>query len=464
MASLLLVLALLPVQDDAPSGTLTLNGGAKATRLASVRAEVKLVSSGAGEVQLSLTVGNQEPSWVPFRGVSFVDLVGADGEKTVTLRLRDKSGRESSPVTATLRLDTVPPVLKVEAPERVAGFELPLRIESADAVGMQYTENLASWSAWEAFTTPKTIALSKGAGAKQVFVRVRDEAGNESVPARLRVDTQDPTAPSAPDGIRSVSLGLRRHEESLELTIWVYGENLRELQAELDGKPVLDRMPFVPSWKILVAPMPGPRRLTVKAWDSAGREHHAEAVFVEGDVPALPPAEEVRNPWRVDFLAGVLPMGVAFDSRTSVGDREIKRTPMAVVRLQAAWAMGAHLYLQAGAEVAAGSEVLVYSGGLDFGVRMNLGNLWDTPLELRTEAGLYYSKLQVTQSQFGSFDPGPLVRVAATLAAQIGESLWAQVLLDVRYAWYRYDGSVAFGDKTAGELSGALMFGLSWRF
>src|SRR5690348_4405456 len=105
MSSLILLLALLPVQDDAPSGTLTLNGGAKATRLASVRAEVKLVSPGAGEVQMSLTVeGQPQAAWGPFRDVSFLDLPAGDGEKQVTLRLKDGKGKESAPVSAAIRL------------------------------------------------------------------------------------------------------------------------------------------------------------------------------------------------------------------------------------------------------------------------------------------------------------------------------------------------------------------------
>jgi hypothetical protein len=464
MTLLFLLWALLPVQDDAPSGTLTLNGGANATRLTSVRVECKLIAPAAGDVQMALSLGDQAPSWIPFREVSFLDLPGPDGEKRVTLRLRDRKGKESPPVSAAIRLDTVPPVVKVEAPDRVSGFELRLTLESADAVGLQYTENIASWSAWEAFSTPKTISLSKGAGAKQVFVRFRDEAGNETVPTRLQVEARDPSVPAAPDGIRSLSLALRRNVDTLELTVWVYGSGLREIQAELDQMEVLARIPFVPSWKANIAPAPGSHRLVVKAWDGAGREHRAEAVFVEDDVPALPPSEEVRSPWRVGVLAGVLPVGVAFDSRTSVGDREIKRTPMGAVRLQGAWDMGGHLYLQVGAEMAAGSDVLIYSGGLDFGVRMNLGRLGDTPIELRTEVGIYYSKLEVSISDFGDFNPGALVRVGATLAVQVSEDFWAEFLMDARFAWHPYDGDVRFGDKFAGGLSSAVMLGLSWRF
>jgi hypothetical protein len=463
MASLLLLLALLPVQDDMPSGTLTLNGGARATRLASVRAEVKLASPGAGEVRMSLTVGDQAPAWVPFREVSFIDLPGADGEKSVTLRLRDKNGKESSAVTAAIRLDTVPPVLKVEAPERVAGFELPLRLESADAVGMQYTENLGSWSAWEAFTTPKTIALSKGAGAKQVFVRVRDEAGNESVPARLRVEAQDPAAPAAPEGIRSLSLGLRRQEENLELTVWMYGENLRELQAELDGKPVLERMPFVPSWKILVAPAPGPRRLTVKAWDSAGREHQAESVFQEQDLTALPPPEEPTPTWRIDLMGGVLTQGVRFHARTTKGDRDIEEGVMPVVRLQGAVGLYRPLYLQVAGEWAGSQDIKVYSVGADAGVRLDIGRWGDIKFEARFEAGLYFSKLQAG-SGFESFRKTVMPRIGAGLGIQLDESLWTELQVDYRIAKYTYTEHIVSGYSAARISGAAVMLGISWRF
>lgn len=464
MASLVLLLALLPMQDGAPSGTLTLNGGATTTRLASVRAEVKIVSPGAGEVQMSLAAGDPPGPWVPFREVSFLDLPGADGEKSVTLRLRDKNGKESSPVTVTIRLDTVPPVLKVEAPERVAGFELPLRLESPDAVGMQYTENLGSWSVWEAFTTPKTIALSKGAGAKQVFVRVRDEAGNESVPARLRVEAQDPAAPPAPDGIRSVSLGLRRHEESLELTVWVYGENLREVQAELEGKQVLDRMPFVPSWKILVAPAPGPRRLTVKAWDGAGREHKAESVFQEQDLPALAPVEDPSPAWRLGLLLGFLPQGVRFDSRTQDGDRKIQTGVMPLVRLQLGAQIVGPLYLQGAGEWAGGKDATIFSAGADFGFRFDLGSWDDVKLEWRIEAGFYASRLLVGISGFENFHSTILYRVGTGLGLKLNDSFWAELLADFRLANYPFHQRILFGDETAAGWGAGVMVGLSWRF
>lgn len=464
MTPLLLVLTLLSVQDDAPSGTLTLNGGAKSTRLSSVRVEVKLVSSGAGEVQMSLTAADQPASWAPYREVSFLDLPGSDGEKKVTLRLRDKNGKESAPVSAAIRLDTVPPVVKVEAPERVPGSELRLTLESADAVGMQYTENIASWSAWESFSTPKTIALSKGAGAKQVFVRFRDEAGNETIPARLQVEAQDPNASAPPDGIRSVSLALRRNVENLELTVWVYGSGLQEIQAELDGAEVLARVPFVPSWKAQIAPGSGPRRLVVKAWDAAGREHKAEAVFQEQDVPALQPVEEPVPPWRVDLLAGVLPAGIFFHSRTVAGDRDIERRPMPIIRLQGAADIGAQFYVQLAVEVATGSDVRLYNAGADFGVRANLGSWGDVKFQFRGEVGLYFSQLDVASAGFGSFRSSFMARAGGAVDAQLHEKLWAELLIDFRYAEYPFKEDILQFNRRAAGWGGAAMLGLSWRF
>ena len=344
------------------------------------------------------------------------------------------------------------------------GYEERLILESPDAVALQYTENVASWSVWEPFSTPKTIALSKGAGAKQVFVRVKDEAGNESVPSRVLIDAQDPTAPATQPGLGSLSLGLRKGAENLELTVWVYGSGLKELQAELDGVEVLSRQPYAPSVTIPIQAGGGTRRPVVKAWDGAGREHRAEAVFLDQEVAALPPPEEVQPPWRLDVLAGVMPVGVGFHARTANGDRDIERGPIAIIRVQGAWDMGAHLYLQMALEAAPGSEVRVFSAGLDFGVRSNLGELWDAKIQLRTELGAYFSRLEVTTPGFGNFSPGPLVRVGAALGAEVGENLWAELLVDGRYAWYRYRTSVPFGDKTAGGWSGAVMLGLSWRF
>jgi hypothetical protein len=461
----LALLTALALQEPSPSGTLILQEGARTTRLTSVRVRVQLTSPGAGDVQMSVTVeGQPQAAWSPFQEVSFLDLPGGDGEKKVTLRLRDRKGAESTPVSAAIRLDTVPPVVKVEAPDHVSGSELRLTLESADAVGMQYTEDIASWSAWEAFSTPKTIALSKGAGAKQVFVRFRDEAGNETIPARLRVEAQDPNAPAAPDGIRSLSLAVRRNVDNLELSVWVYGSGLQEIQAELDKVEVLARIPFVPSWKAQLAPSPGPRRLVVKAWDGVGREHRAEAIFQEQDVPAAPPPEEVSPPWRVDLLAGVLPGGIEFHSSTVVGQRRIERRPMPIVRLQGATDIGAQLYVQLAVEVAAGSDVRVFSGGADFGIRMNLGRWDDVKFQLRAEAGIYYSQLEVASAGFGDFRGAILARVGAALGVEIVENLWTELLVDFRWAQYPFKEEILSSNAKASGWGGAAMLGLSWRF
>lgn len=468
MVQILLILGVLAPQEAAPpSGTMTLDGGSKATRIASVRVGVKLVHPGAGEVQMSLTVGDgAAAAWAPFREVTILDLPPGDGDKKVVLRLKDRRNSESAPVAATIRLDTTPPAAKLDAPTRVPGSDLRVAIESPDAVDLQFTENVAAWSAWEPFSTPKTIPLSSGAGPKQVFFRFRDDVGNESAPSRLVVEAQDPAAP-APVGIRNLSIGVRTGPDGgLELTAWVDAGGLSEMSAEVDKVEVLSRRPFASPWSAPIGAAEGPRRLLFKGWDAAGREHRAQATFRDKDAPIVPmePAEQPPLPWRLSLLGGVSARGVGFDSVVTTGRRQIKHGPMAIFRMQGAYEVVGPLNLQLAAEWAGGNDVRIISGGLDVGVRFDVGRWGGVDLELGTELGFYYSTLDVFKADFESFNGAPQFRFGGTLGARISDALWAETLLDVRFARYRFTGDHLARDRDAGGWTPALMVGLSWRF
>jgi hypothetical protein len=185
---------------------------------------------------------------------------------------------------------------------------------------------------------------------------------------------------------------------------------------------------------------------------------------LDQEVTALPPREEPQPSWRLDLFAGVLPTGVAFKSRTVLGDREIKRGPMPVVRLQGAAEIGAQLYLQLAGEFATSSDIRIYSFGADFGVRANLGSWGDAKFHFRGEAGLYYSQLDPVDSAFGDFKPAIMARVGAAVGAQVSENLWAELLIDFRFAEYSFKQEVLFHDKRTAGWGGAAMLGLSWRF
>lgn len=441
------------------------------TRVTTVKAEVKLLNPGAGGVQMALTVdGSAPPAWEPFREISILDLPGGDGEKKVTLRLRDQKGAESPPVSATVRLDTTPPLSRVQAPERVAGSDVRLTFDVPDAVALQHTENVNAWSSWELYSTPKTITLSKGSGQKVVFVRFRDEAGNESAPGRVVVEAQSPTPSETVEaGIRTVSLGvLRKPDSGLELVVWMDGTGLKEMSAELDGLRALDRGPVVYPWRTDILPSEGPRRLLVIAWDAGGREHRAEAVFLDRDVPGLPrpglDERGSRSPWRVALTGGVVPLGVRFHEVTVDGNRDIERGAMALVRAEGTRTVADPLFVQVAVELSEGGDARVFAAGGDLGVRFRAGSLLGVELELGVQAGAYYSDLSVSLSGFGKFDSAPLLRAGGVLGLRLTDSLWTEVMADYRYVRYRFEGPVSFGAKDANGAGPAIGVGLSWRF
>lgn len=470
MVQILLILGVLASQEAAPpSGSMTLDGGAKTTRVASVRVGVKLIHPGAGEVQMSLTVGDGPAgAWSPFREVTILDLPPGDGNKKVVLRLKDRGNAESAPVAATIRLDTTPPAAKLDAPARVPGSDLRVAIESPDAVDLQFTEDVAAWSAWEPFSTPKTIPLSKGAGPKQVFFRFRDDVGNESAPSRLVVEAQDPAAP-APVGIRNLSIGVRIGPEGgLELTAWVDAGGLSEMSAEVDKVEVLSRRPFASPWSAPIGAAEGPRRLLFKGRDAAGREHLAEAVFRDRDAPVTAPEEETKpdlpGPWRVGLMAGVLPSGVNYRALATTGNRRIEPGAMALLRIQGSREFAGPVYAQLGAEWAGGGDVRITSIGADVGVRFPAWHWLGMDWEWRGEAGIYYSKMDVTQSGFENFTSSPMFRVGGGLGIQVTDRLWTEFMLDIRHASYRYTGPRISGVDEAGGWGSSVTLGLSWRF
>jgi hypothetical protein len=339
-----------------------------------------------------------------------------------------------------------------------------------DAVAFQFTENLSAWSPWEPYATPKTINVSKGSGQKAVFVRFRDEAGNESVPGRIVVEAQSKTPTETPgSGIRSVAVGIRRKSGSdLELIAWIYGAGLKELSAELDGSALLGRGPIVHPWKTDILPAEGPRRLVLTAWDESGREHRAEAVFQDRDAPAVPrpgfELEEAEPAWRIGLFGGVAPLGVRFERTTLEGIREIEKGAMVVVRAEGTLTVADPLFMQLALDWCEGGDARIFSVGGDLGVRFPVGPLLGMELELGLQAGVYYSDLSVSFSRFGDFDGAVLMRAGVVLGVRLTESLWTEVMVDYRYARYEYDGAFGDGDKEANGSGLSIGAGLFWRF
>jgi len=463
-------LFLLALQNAPPAGQLTLEDGARVTRVATVRVQIKVTSPGAGGLQMWLATDPKvAPAWTPFRVTAVVELPPGDGEKKVTLRLRDAAGAESEAVEAVIRLDTTPPIAKIEAPERVPGFSVRAVFDVADAVALQYTENLQSWSAWEPYTTPKTLPLSRGAGKKLLFLRFRDEAGNESLPGRIVVDAGSEAIDSVPGaGLRALLLEVRRESASaLRLRLLVEGRGLVDTRVGLGGDDLQPRGPSQPEYSFQVPPSDGPRRITVTAWDAAGGEHRGEAVFQDRDAPVASPEDQNPLPktdGALGLMAGVFPSGVDFNSSATIGNRKIRSGPMAVVRMEAEHLLVGPVFVKAAFEWADGQDVRVLWGGVEAGVDLLMGRWEGMDFEAVLGVGGYFSSLHVDVSNFGDFKDAAAFRTSAGVRARLVDSLWADLTLDWRLARYPFEETVLRGDNRATMIGAGLMAGLSWKF
>lgn len=466
MVALILLLAL---QDAPPVGQLTLEGGARVTRVTTVRAHVRAISPGSGELQMALSVDPKTaPAWVPFADSAVVELPSGDGDKKVTLRLKDSKGAESAPVDAVIRLDTTPPVAKIVAPERVEGSIVRVVFEVPDAVALQFTENLSEWSAWEPYATPRKIPLSSGAGKKIVFVRFRDEAGNESLPGRIVVESQAAAATPDPAPLGGLMVDVRRTTTGvLRLHLLADGRALAESRIVLDGVELQPRSPWKPEASFEIPPADGPRRVLLEAWDASGTVHQGEAVFQDRDAPApsAPPgaaADQVG--WTAGLQAGVLSSGIKFDSGTPVGHRRIKKGPMAAVRLEGGYAFDGVPFVLGTLEFDEGQDTHAVSAGVDFGLDFSLGKAFDTDFRGKMSAGGFLSWLNVDPGSFGDFKMGIGARVAVGVEARLSDQLWADLTVDYRFAVWQFDEKVLNGDDRAKMLSPGFLAGLTWRF
>jgi hypothetical protein len=130
---------------------------------------------------------------VPFAPTKAWKLTAGDGPKQLAVQFRDGAGNSSTVVSGTIGLDTVAPSATIRINNGAAGTAssgVTLTISATDpALGsgpaeMRFRNGATgAWSPWQPFAVNAPWTLTDGAGGKQVFVQVRDAAGNLSAEA-----------------------------------------------------------------------------------------------------------------------------------------------------------------------------------------------------------------------------------------------------------------------------------------
>lgn len=176
------------LDQTAPTGSVTIAGGASWSTAAAVTLSQTFVETGSGMADMRFSDdGSTWSSWQSAGGTASWTLPGVDGAKTVYAQFRDIAGNVSSTSTDDIGLDRVAPAgaLTIEggAPATSA-TDVSLGIDATDATSgpatMRFSTDGVSWTAWTPFAATSSIALIPGDGQRSVLAEVRDAAGNVS--------------------------------------------------------------------------------------------------------------------------------------------------------------------------------------------------------------------------------------------------------------------------------------------
>jgi hypothetical protein len=232
-----------------PSGNISINGGAPYTNSSSVTLQLSATDlvTGVTGMRFSDDGTTWPATWRNYATTFAYTLPIGDGNKTVYVQFKDGFGNISSPVSASIILDTTPPSSCSISINAGANYtkspQVTLALSATDITSgidqMRFSNNPSdptSWTAWKPYATSYSPwVLTSGDGLKTVGAQFKDVAGN--VASTQSTITLDSTAPgtcsivinadaaytntpqvtlalSATDGTSSVSL-MRFHQYDL---------------------------------------------------------------------------------------------------------------------------------------------------------------------------------------------------------------------------------------------------------
>jgi hypothetical protein len=187
-----------------PQGVkILINNNEKFVNHAEKRVNLMIAASQATEMMISNHSEFKDAQWEPFapRKDNWI-LQGEDGEKIVFAKFRDGAGNMSETATGKIVLDRKPPtdpkiVINNDSVYTTRRDKMVrLRLSATEAKGMIISQdrNFAD-TKWEDYQAQKDFVLKGDDGEKEVFVKYRDDAGNETaiVSDKIILDINPPT-------------------------------------------------------------------------------------------------------------------------------------------------------------------------------------------------------------------------------------------------------------------------------
>lgn len=139
-------------------------------------------------MMISNDLSFQTATWEDYSQSRKWNLESGEGKRNVYVKFRDNAGNESTPYADSITLDTSPPRGSVSIKpddEYIKSPEVTLSLQAFDrlsyAIRMKISEDPSlSETSWEPYAQEKELTLSSGDGLKTIYVKYKDEVGNES--------------------------------------------------------------------------------------------------------------------------------------------------------------------------------------------------------------------------------------------------------------------------------------------
>ncbi len=202
--------------DTGPTGGISINNGAAYSTSQNVTITIT-ASNDALLMMISEDLAFVGAEWRAVAG-SVDYTFASDGQKRIYIKFSNANGLQSGTVTADIVVDsTAPTGAAIAINENAATTstqDVTLALSATDAataVSQMLIDNDASFTdaAWEAFSGTRAWTLPAGDGAKTVYAKFRDAAGNETgvVSASIMLESSMPTTTPAASGVLDTAFG-----------------------------------------------------------------------------------------------------------------------------------------------------------------------------------------------------------------------------------------------------------------
>jgi hypothetical protein len=278
--------AVITVDSISPIGTVSINNGDAWTNSQAVTLNVFATDNNGVVASVRFAEpGNDWSIWESYStGKSWV-LSAGDGDKTVNVQFMDAAGNESDGVSATIKLDTVPPMISVDA-TTVFTQNDSQTISGGMEDGAAVSVTAASGSAGVVNSTATTwncTISSLSAGVNTITVTATDAAGNSTM--KQPVITYDITPPTGTVSINQGAEATGTLEVTLSLSAADDSGNVASMQFN-DGGNWSDWENFAVSKSWALSGVDGTKTVSVHFRDAAGNISAAYSDSINLDTSA----------------------------------------------------------------------------------------------------------------------------------------------------------------------------------